>query len=172
MFSDALGLQELMLEHLENLEGLALRQLPPTAALASLLPPASTLVQLTHTADLAGAAVFAVLDSLDGAFHVCSAPLALQELFDLLARRRGWDRLVLPEPRGAHAAVAYFTAEALERAGYRLMHASLLAAGGGQARGILCASGEEQEREELEADEAGAGGSSRGAEQTGEVELD
>jgi len=57
-------------------------------------------LQLTHTDDVAGASVFALVSRLDGAYHVCSAPTTLQELFNSLATRKG-----LPEVRlrGAEA---------------------------------------------------------------------
>ena len=114
---------------------------PVTFSVASLMPPASTSVQLTHALDLAGASVFALLSELDGVFHVASAPITMQQLFDTVAERREWLPMRLREAAhegdddrsGAGAALVdaadgaspraspYWATEKLERAGYRLM---------------------------------------------------
>ena len=151
LFSDALGLQELVDDYVDDLEGLsAMRAIAArgdddegggdsgrdgdggresrAASLASLLPPASMRVQLTHTLDFSGASIFAVVAGLDGAYHVCAAPLTLQELFDRLARRKDWERIALRQPADGEASAAaegadaaFFSAAKLEREGFGLM---------------------------------------------------
>ena len=132
LLGDAIGLQELVAEYLADLDALPVRRpsraVDPAQALAAMLPPASSLVQLTHTADLAGAAVFAILVGLQGAFHVCAAPLTMQRLFDGLSRRKEWERIVLPASAhdGANSGSAHYSTDKLEAAGYRLLHPRLL----------------------------------------------
>ncbi|KOO25448.1 epoxide hydrolase [Chrysochromulina tobinii] len=132
LLGDAIGLQELVAEYLADLDALPVRRpsraVDPSQALAAMLPPASSVVQLTHTADLAGAAVFALLAGLQGAFHVCAAPLTMQRLFDGLSRRKEWERIVLPASAhdGANSGSAHYSTDKLEAAGYRLLHPRLL----------------------------------------------
>lgn len=146
LLGDAIGLQELLGEYLDDLEGLAIGAPSRAAAsrtpLSALLPPATTTIQLTHSADLAGATVYAILGQLDGAFHVCAAPLALQELFDAISQRKSWERVLLPgkpredidAPQGPAGgtvaspgpATAHFATTKLERAGYQLMRPFLV----------------------------------------------
>ncbi|KAL1507578.1 hypothetical protein AB1Y20_007198 [Prymnesium parvum] len=93
LLSDALGLQELWSEMLEDLgrrTGLDPEFTPPQ--LAALLPPGVSSVQLTHCDDAASAAVFLFLSGLSGRYTVCSAPTSLQTLFDLVAESKGWER--------------------------------------------------------------------------------
>ena len=80
-------------------------------------------VQLTHTLDFSGASIFAVVAGLDSAYHVCAAPLTLQELFDRLARRKVGAHRPPPacgrrgQRRGAGRRRAFFSAAKLEREG-------------------------------------------------------
>ena len=88
------------------------------------LPPRDAEMQLTHTDDLAGAAVFAIVDgALDGAYHVASAPATLQSIFDASAARRGWSSLALRPAvgEGAGPPPAVFSTEKLAAAGYELL---------------------------------------------------
>lgn len=126
------------------------------------MPPASTSVQLTHALDLAGASIFALLSNLDGVFHVASAPITMQQLFDTVAERREWLPMQLREAAddgeddgctsdarrasassGSGASVgaiveatdgAYWATEKLERAGYRLMRPQINAADSDSSR--------------------------------------
>lgn len=135
LVGDAIGLQELLADYLDDLDGLSLRGLPkaPTPKVAALLPPASTPIQLTHSTDLAGATVYAILGELEGAYHVCSAPLTMQQLFDGLSRRKEWERVRLPDESGHGETAAsglddvpaYFATSKLEAAGYRMMRPRL-----------------------------------------------
>ena len=102
LLSDALGIEELLDDFVATLRertGLDVdggRKAELEAAMAATLPPRDAEMQLTHTDDLAGAAVFAIVDgALDGAYHVASAPATLQSIFDASAARRGWSSLAL-----------------------------------------------------------------------------
>lgn len=139
LLSDAIGLQELLAELRTELRARLGGGAAPSEAgraeedlelgIAALLPPAGTAVQLTHVADLAGAAVFACLGELRGAYHVCSAPGTLQQLFDATAAHRGWQPFALRDEavasRSAGAAAAVFSTAKLRDAGYELLHAEI-----------------------------------------------
>lgn len=101
---------------------------PPS--MATLLPPAETEVQFTHTIDLAGACVFAVLAGLDDAYDVCAAPLTLQQLFDRLARRKEWEPITLRagggkgrshKAKGGGSTPSVPSSDKIEQAGYVMM---------------------------------------------------
>jgi hypothetical protein len=139
LYSDALGLQDLVEEYVGDLYALSgggesnrgtlaalmgqpLSPTPPS--IAELLPPADLQVQLTHTADLAGACVYALLEGLEGVHFVCAAPLTLQELFDRLAQRKDWEPIALRARNeaddGGKNDRSFFTSAKLENAGYTL----------------------------------------------------
>ena len=195
LLSDALGLQELVDDYLQDLKerlGLDAPLAPADTDISALLPPASTQLQLTHSdvgrpqartapprsrpdrcsqdssagralerggvatrqrvlaraarpaagvsrvrlpyraQDVAGAAVFAVLEGLRGEYHVCSEPASLAELFDLLAAARAWDSVDLKADAAADAdsgrrgdggggrARPYYCTSKLVAAGYEL----------------------------------------------------
>ena len=113
LLSDALGIEELLDDFVATLRertGLDVdggRKAELEAAMAATLPPRDAEMQLTHTDDLAGAAVFAIVDgALDGAYHVASAPATLQSIFDASAARRGWSSLALRPADGEGAGTA------------------------------------------------------------------
>ena len=130
LLSDALGIEELLDDFVATLRertGLDVdggRKAELEAAMAATLPPRDAEMQLTHTDDLAGAAVFAIVDgALDGAYHVASAPATLQSIFDASAARRGWSSLALrpADGEGAGPPPAVFSTEKLAAAGYELL---------------------------------------------------
>lgn len=139
LLSDAIGLQELLSELRADLRSRLGGAAAPSEAgraeeglelgIAALLPPGRTAVQLTHSADLAGAAVFACLTELGGTYHVCSAPGTLQQLFDATAAHRGWQPFALrgeaAASSSAGAAAAVFSTAKLRQAGYELLWAEM-----------------------------------------------
>ena len=149
LLSDAIGLQELLGELRADLRSRLGGAAAPSEAgraeeglelgIAALLPPGRTAVQLTHSADLAGAAVFACLTELGGTYHVCSAPGTLQQLFDATAAHRGWQPFALrgeaaasssvdaaaADAAAADAAAAVFSTAKLRQAGYELLWAEM-----------------------------------------------
>jgi hypothetical protein len=142
LLSDAIGLQELLSELRADLRSRLGGAAAPSEAgrgteerkslelgIATLLPPGGTAVQLTHVADLAGAAVFACLTELGGTYHVCSAPGTLQQLFDATAAHRGWQPFALRDEAAASssagATAAVFSTAKLRQAGYELLWAEM-----------------------------------------------
>ncbi len=130
MLSDALGIQELLEEYLDDLH--AFVGVAPSAtasaasdAISALLPPASTPVQFTHALDLAGAAVYCVIAGLDGAYHVCCAPSTLQLFFREVTERRGWDAVKLRDG-GDDAPSCFYSTARLVGAGYSLLRPELI----------------------------------------------
>ena len=134
LLSDALGLQDLLVEYLAELRAKTGLADAPTAAasaaaaatdaFAALMPHGSQLVQLTHVEELAGASVFAAIDDLDGTFHVASAPETLQRLFDHLAESREWPPLRLREAAREGESVLnprFYCTRRLRTAGYELL---------------------------------------------------
>ena len=158
LLSDVIGLQELLDELLAELdarivspsrrrrsgsgsdaagaadERRAAAAAAATAGIAALLPPADAQVQMTHVADLAGACAFAFLSEIEGAYHVCSEPGTLQQLFDAIAEHRGWDAFELRpgdgegdgegegagQGEGEGEGVPFFSNAKLRGAGYQL----------------------------------------------------
>lgn len=135
LLSDALGLQDLLVEYLAELRSKTGLADAPTAAsraaaaatdaFTALMPPGGQLVQLTHVEELAGAAVFAALaDGLEGQYHVCAQPETLQALFDGLSAHREWEQMrlrdtVLPVEVDEHP--RFYSTARLEDAGYQLL---------------------------------------------------
>ena len=135
LLSDALGLQDLLVEYLAELRaktGLAdastaavTAAAAATEAFTALLPPGGRLVQLTHVDELAGASVYAALSGLDGPYHVCSAPATIQSLFDRLAESKDWETFRLREAKEGEevvgAAQAFYSTERLSNEGYTFL---------------------------------------------------